>query len=165
MQIAFSPVRTQDDIDRLAAMAGTVWHEFFPALLSPEQIDYMVERFQSPQALGEQTARQGYEYFFIEADDRPVGYTGIRAEGGKLFLSKLYLLREARGHGYAGRAFDFLEGLARARGLSAVWLTVNRFNTHAIEVYKARGFRILRTQAADIGGGFIMDDYIMEKSL
>ena len=55
--------------------------------------------------------------------------------------------------------------IAKERNLKAVWLTVNRNNSHAIEVYKHKGFIITRTQVADIGNGFVMDDYIFEKNI
>ena len=58
---------------------------------------------------------------------------------------------------------NFLEDLCRQRGLSKIWLTVNRHNDNTIAAYKAMGLTIVREQKADIGGGFFMDDYIMEK--
>ena len=95
-----------------------------------------------------------------------IGYTGVRPDGeGKLFLSKLYILKPYRGQGYASEAFAFLERLCAEEGLSAIWLTVNRFNTNTIAVYEKKGFVTVRTQVADIGSGFVMDDYIMEKTL
>ena len=165
MTIQLQPVHTPEAIARLAVLADTVWHEFFVSILSPEQIDYMVDRFQSETALTDQITRQGYSYYFLEADGIPVGYTGIVATEGKLFLSKLYLEKNSRGKGYASQAFEQIEAIARERALSAVWLTVNRHNEHAIAVYRKRGFKVVRTQVADIGSGFVMDDYVMEKSL
>jgi ribosomal protein S18 acetylase RimI-like enzyme len=46
-----------------------------------------------------------------------------------------------------------------------IWLTVNRYNDATIAVYEKKGFRTVRTQVADIGNGFVMDDYIMEKEI
>ena len=45
---------------------------------------------------------------------------------------------------------------------AARWLTVNRYNDHTIDVYKHWGFTVAREQCADIGNGFVMDDYVME---
>ena len=36
------------DIRALAALATEIWHEYFTAIISKEQIDYMVEKFQIP---------------------------------------------------------------------------------------------------------------------
>jgi len=54
--------------------------------------------------------------------------------------------------------------LARARGLSLLWLTVNKGNP-SVQVYRRLGFRIAADLMMDIGGGFVMDDYRMEKTL
>lgn len=164
MAIEFIPVRTEAQIRTLADKADEVWHEFFPALLSCEQIDYMVARFQSYQALGEQIG-SGYEYFLLEREGEIIGYTGIKADKGKLFLSKLYLLAPYRGKGNATPVFEFLESLCRERGLGAIWLTVNRHNARSVAVYEKKGFKTVRAQVTDIGNGFVMDDYIMEMTV
>lgn len=35
------------DIKELAKLANEIWHEYWPSILSTEQIEYMVEKFQS----------------------------------------------------------------------------------------------------------------------
>jgi ribosomal protein S18 acetylase RimI-like enzyme len=161
--VNFDAVRTKEAIAALAGMADVIWHEFFVTIITGEQIDYMVARFQSVPALTGQIANQGYEYYFLNAAGVNVGYLGIKAEAGKLFLSKIYLLKQYRGQGYASAVFAFLENICRARNLQSIWLTVNRHNGDSIAVYQKKGFRVIREQAADIGGGFVMDDYVMEK--
>ena len=158
-------VKTEAEIQRLADMAGKIWHEFFPGIISKEQIDYMVDKFQSFRAMTDQMQNQGYRYHVLEADGEPMGYTGWKLEDGKLFLSKIYLKKEARGKGYSSILFRFLEQQARENNASAIWLTVNKYNAHSIAVYEHKGFKTVRTQEADIGNGFIMDDYIMEKAM
>lgn len=165
MNINFCKVTSKEDIKELACIANEIWHQHFVTILSPEQIDYMVDKFQSEHAMTEQINAEGYEYYFLQADGKNIGYTGIRMDNDKLFLSKLYIRKEYRGNGYASQAFSFLEELCKERRLSAIWLTVNRYNDHTIEVYKRKGFAIIRTQVADIGQGYVMDDYIMEKEI
>lgn len=164
MEFQLIKIKNTEEINNLAAMADTIWHEYFVSIITEEQIDYMIEKFQSAPAITEQIINKGYEYYFLEENGEILGYTGICEEKAtnKLFLSKLYLKKEKRGKGYASKAFESLEQLCKARGIQAIWLTVNRYNEHTIAVYKRKGFEILRTQAADIGNGFIMDDYIME---
>lgn len=159
--ITFEYVKAEK-IPQLAAMADEIWHEFFPGVISEAQIDYMVEKFQSQAAIEGQIAEQQYEYYFILCGGVPCGYTGLCPDGERLFLSKLYLKKEYRGRGIARQAFDFIRQSAVKRNLSAVYLTVNKHNTHSVEVYKHIGFRTIDTQAADIGAGFVMDDYIMQ---
>ncbi|HYH03267.1 MAG TPA: GNAT family N-acetyltransferase [Bacillota bacterium] len=165
MALKFIPVQTGAEIETLADLAKVVWNEFFVSIITPEQINYMVDQFQSVPALTDQIGNQGYEYFFINWDGVKIGYTGIKPDTPKLFLSKLYLLKEYRGRGYASATFAFLENLCVNRRLEAIWLTVNRNNKDSIAVYEKKGFKVVRTQVKDIGNGYVMDDYVMEKVL
>ena len=58
---------------------------------------------------------------------------------------------------------EFLQELAREKGLSKITLTVNKNNTDAIRAYEQFGFTNLGVFVQDIGNGFVMDDYKMEK--
>lgn len=165
MSLTFSPVTTAEQITQLAALAEEIWREHFTPILPAGQVDYMLEKFQSAPAMTRQMAEENYRYFFLERDGKAIGYTGIKSEDGKLFLSKLYIQKQHRGNGYASEAFAFLEALCRKEGLSAIWLTVNRFNYNTIAVYQKKGFVAVREQVADIGGGYVMDDYVMEKAI
>ena len=153
-------------VKELAFIADEIWHEFFPSILSEEQIDYMVEKFQSFEAMTNQID-EGYEYFFIEIDGVKAGYMGIHEDvaENKMFLSKLYLKKDFRNKGYAGKVLRNLFSMAKERNLNKVWLTVNKYNDHTIAVYEHMGFVKARTQVADIGNGFVMDDIIMEKTV
>ena len=163
--IKFKLVTDICDIQKLSTLASAIWHEAFADILCPEQIDYMIEKFQSFGAIKTAIDKDNYEYFFISDETGIAGYTGIQEADGKLFLSKLYIAKENRGRKIASKAFDFIETLARKRNLKSIWLTVNRNNAHAIEVYKSKGFSIIRTQVTDIGNGFVMDDFVFEKNL
>jgi ribosomal protein S18 acetylase RimI-like enzyme len=165
MCVNFNPIMTPSQITALAAMADQIWHEYFPAILSDAQIDYMVRTFQSTDAIAEQIAHRGYRYFLMEKDGKNIGYTAVREDPGRLFISKIYLVKEARGCGYASEAFRFFENLCREKNLGSMWLTVNRNNAIAIRTYQKKGFAIVRTQVTDIGSGYVMDDYVMEKCL
>lgn len=167
MAVQFIPVVNDEQIQNLAFMADTVWHEWFSTLLSPEQIDYMVKKFQSFPAMKKQMTDEGYEYYFLNVNGTNVGYIGIHIEQEhkKLFLSKLYILKPFRGKRYASEAFEFLEGVCQGMQLQLIYLTVNKYNEHSIQVYLKRGFENVKAQITDIGNGFVMDDYVMEKKV
>ena len=151
-------VATAEQIRLTAALAEEVWTEHYTGLLEPGQIAYMVEKFQSPAAIRRQIEEEGYRYFLL-ADDaaEPCGYVGIQETGDRLFLSKLYIRKDARGRGLASQTLRFLQELCRKERLSAIWLTVNKGNASSIEIYKKWGFRVADTQTADIGGGYVME--------
>ena len=153
--------RTTNDLRQVARLAVPIWHEAFADIISQAQIDYMIERFQSFEAITDQVNNQGYRYFLCLLDDREVGYCGVQPQAdGTLYLSKMYLLSEARRHGLFTEMTDHLRELCRKEGLSSIWLTVNRHNDHAIAAYMKNGFTIIREQVTDIGQGFVMDDYV-----
>lgn len=164
-EIKMVRVRTAAEIEKVAALANQIWHEHYATLISAAQIDYMLAELQSAPAITRQMSEEGYEYYLIDADGNDVGYMGLRQGDGKMMLSKMYILADKRGRGYAREAFDYIENLCLRRGLKAVWLTVNRNNTGSVDVYRKRGFEVVREEVADIGGGFVMDDYIMEKRI
>lgn len=158
-KVLFTEAKTPSQIERTAAMADEIWHEWFPRLLSAEQIDYMVEKFQSEGAMKRQIAEEGYRYFIIRRGETPVGYTAVKPDGDSLFLSKLYIKKEHRGNGYSRDVLDFLREICTAEGFSSIWLTVNKYNESSIAVYKKLGFELFGDGVTDIGNGFVMDDY------
>lgn len=154
-------VKTKKQIQDTARLANEIWHEHYSSIISEEQIDYMVEKFQSAEVISKQIKKENYEYYNFVDNGRSVGYFGfVEQDGEALFLSKIYLLKSERGKGFSRRAFEFLKGEAKNRGLSKIWLTVNKGNKHSIDIYKKFGMYIERTQIADIGGNFVMDDYV-----
>lgn len=68
MPVTFQPVETTEDIERLAALASEIWHEYWPAIIGVAQTDYMVEQFQSEDAIRRDMAEHSYEYWFICAN-------------------------------------------------------------------------------------------------
>ena len=163
MDTIFSSERvlTKEQISKVAALAEVIWHQHFTPIIGREQVIYMVEKFQSEAALEQQIAN-GYEYYQLFDGDEFCGYCGIHPENGKLFLSKLYIKKEARGRHIASHAMNFLKDICRERGISAIWLTCNKHNNNTLAIYDHLGFKIIETQVADIGNGFVMDDYILE---
>lgn len=157
-------VKTEQDVQAMCALAEEIWHEHFTDIIGEAQVNYMVDKFQSVHAVTAQLA-EGYRYFMLKKDNCLIGYTGIHVEDGALFLSKLYIQKSSRGNGFARQALEFLEQICRERRLGKIWLTVNKHNDNTIAVYNKLGFHTVREQKADIGNGFFMDDFIMEKEV
>lgn len=162
MNTRFHKVKEQEEINVVAELGTKIWHEHYSSILEPAQIDYMVDKFQSANAVALQINDQGYEYYLIKDEDSVVGYIGLVMEIDRVFLSKLYIAKEARGKGLASKAFAFLTELASTNEKQAIWLTVNRYNSGSIAVYEKKGFIKVREQVSDIGNGYVMDDYVME---
>ena len=103
----------------------------------------------------------------VTVDNEMVGYAGLvpDIDAKRLMLSKIYVKKSARGKGVGKSILDFVEQKCKQEELGTLWLTVNRFNNGPISWYKDRGFSTINEVKKDIGGGFIMDDYVMEKKI
>lgn len=153
---------SDEKIKELADCAKDIWNEYFVNLISQEQIDYMVEKFQSYPALSKAIKKEGYTYYMAYEDGRVIGFCGIRIDGERLFLSKLYMRSEYRGKKISSTLLDKAIDFAKVHRLSAIYLTCNKHNTNSLQVYEHKGFHTIDAVQTDIGHGFIMDDYIMQ---
>ena len=156
------PVRSETDIARTAALARTIWREHYTPIIGAEQVEYMLDHFQSEQAITEQIGK-GTDYFLLKSGGRDAGYFALVPETHSVMLSKLYLESAFRKHGLAAEALRFIEAYCRKRGAPRLWLTVNRHNDLAVAWYETMGFANTGPVVKAIGGGFVMDDYRMEK--
>ena len=145
-------------------LAREIWNEYFTAIIGKAQVDYMLDKFQSKKAITEQL-ENGFLYFLIKDNNEAIGYIGVLPKEKKLFLSKLYVRSAERGKGYGREAIRFLEELAIKKGVNRISLTVNKNNSATIEAYKKLGFEVRGHVIQDIGNGFVMDDYEMQKHL
>lgn len=152
----------EDEIKELAELTSEIWHEYWTCILSNEQIDYMVEKFQSENAIRNQINNENYVYFFIIYDSEKVGYIGLSKKKNHMFLSKIYIKKNFRYKGIGTKSFDFIKEFTFTNNYKKIRLSVNKYNTKTIDVYKEWGFNITDSVVKDIGSGFVMDDYIME---
>jgi ribosomal protein S18 acetylase RimI-like enzyme len=155
---------TDADLGVISALAGRIWRAHYPSILSSEQIEYMLRWMYDIRQLRRDLER-GVVYQLLLEGDRPLGFCGYEELHGELKLHKLYLDVAEHGRGLGSMLLRHAEEEARRRGLSKVVLGVNRFNEKAIRVYQRNGYRILEPLKTEIGGGFVMDDWIMEKVL
>ena len=158
---------TAHDFDTVAALGTEIWRKHFITMITREQIDYMVSSRYTPEKLGRYLDAPDRWFRLLRVDGQPSGYCSYALSGrpGEMKLEQLYLLEALRGQGLGGRMMEDVEGAARALGCATLMLTVNRRNAEAIAVYEKRGFTVREQVLADIGNGFVMDDYVMEKRL
>ena len=163
--IELIPVTSAAQVADVARMAHEVWNEHYVPLIGQAQVDYMVAKFQSPAAMQSQID-SGYEYFQMRQSGENVGYAAIRhdAADARVFLSKLYVLARSRKSGAGRQTLELIERIARERGATHLWLTVNKANP-SVQAYERLGFRIVEAMVVDIGDGYVMDDYKMEKAV
>lgn len=159
-------VESDEQIIKVASLADEIWHEWFPSIISGGQIDYMLNKFQSVESITEQINSNGYFYFIMRKNDNFIGYIAIHPQDdNRLFLSKIYIKKAYRGMGYSRQAFDFLREYCKENGLNKIWLTVNKYNSSTIDIYKKIGFEIIGEGVNEIGNGYVMDDYYLELAI
>ena len=155
---------TSEYFNVIATLADSIWREHYIPIIGKPQVDYMLEKFQSVKAIVEQV-RNDFEYYLIYLNEAPVGYISIKKETEALFLSKIYVLSSQRGKKIGKTALNFVEEKGKAYKLNKIRLTVNIHNTNSIAAYKNLGFKNIGSVVADIGNGFVMDDFEMIKEI
>ncbi len=154
-----TPVLSDQDITKTAALAKEIWTEHYTPIIGSEQVSYMLAKFQSQEAIAQQI-KDGYQYFRISNSEES-GYLSVQAEDKQLFISKIYIKAAARGLGLGKSLMQLAITIANENTLTGLRLTVNKHNLHAIATYKKMGFTKKREVVFDIGNGYVMDDYEM----
>jgi len=164
--IHFLKVHSKQQIADVANLAQEIWQEHYVPIVGQEQIDYMLEKFQCEQAITKQLSN-GYEYYSLTYDGHNAGYMAVvsNISESSLMISKIYVLKSKRGSGLGKQMLAFVEALCRQRKMKKIWLTVNRHNKHSIDWYSQMGFTNTGPIVQDIGAGFVMDDFRMEKAI
>lgn len=166
MAVTFIKVTEEEQIEKIAEIAAPIWHETYDCINGVASTDYMIEKIPVRPGHPPPDGKRGLRLLYDARRRRAAGFIGlVPHKEGKMFLSKLYVSAAHRSRGLPRAAFDFIETLCQAEKLPAIYLTVNKKNFHAIEVYKYFGFHQTDAVVTDIGSGFVMNDYIMQKDL
>ena len=156
-------VKNAEGISQVVKLAQEIWREHYTPIIGEDQVVYMLDTFQSEEAIRAQIEKEHYVYHLLFKDSAAIGYFSYRIRSDSLFLSKIYLIDKERRKGNSREMVKLLEKIAKDHEIDRITLTVNRRNNDTIAAYKKLGFRITGTQVQDIGAGFVMDDYCMEK--
>lgn len=155
------------DFDALAALAHTIWHGHYGHFIAPAQLDYMLAGRFTPANLQRYVDSDARWLRVLRTDGEAAGYCSwsLGERPDEMKLEQLYLLPAFKGRGLGGRMMRAIEDDARARGRSVLFLTVNKGNADSIAIYRKSGFTVREAAVFDIGNGYVMDDYVMEKRL
>lgn len=167
--LAYKLYTTNEQLTALAELAQKIWTECYSNIYPADQIEYMLQKYQSFEVLRSQVD-SGTLYFVVEIDDLPVGYYAFEIRNddklyGKeyLFISKIYLMSDIRHKGIASLMLKQIRKYARKNGLELIKLYVNRKNAHAISVFRHVGMIVINDIDRDLGDGYIAEDHIMGK--
>ena len=157
----------RDDVPAIQRLAHDIWHAHYPGIITREQIDYMLANGYATPALEQFVAgpRSGIEVALAHGER--VGFAAWYATdiAGEAKLDKLYVLQAFQRQGVGARLIARVELRALEIGATTLVLNVNKNNAQAIDAYRKHGFAIRAAVEVDIGGGFVMDDYVMAKPI
>jgi len=156
-------IRTREQILDVVKLAREIWTDHYVSIIGQAQVDYMLGKFQSEEAIATQLADR-YEYYTVSYNGKSTGYMAIVPDADMLMISKIYVLKSGRGQGFGRSMLEFAENICRERQIRTLWLTVNKNNTRSIAWYMRMGFTNVGPTIQDIGAGFVMHDYRMEKN-
>ncbi|MEI6076171.1 MAG: GNAT family N-acetyltransferase [Verrucomicrobiota bacterium] len=157
----------EEHLESLASLAVVIWRQYYPSIISWAQIDYMLAGMYAPETLRADLAHREIRFFRLLVAGRFVGFAslGPASAAQVMKLHKLYLLPEFHGRGLGRRLLQYCEAEACRLGARRLLLCVNKRNLRALQVYQQSGFIIAESITVDIGGGFVMDDFLMTKDL
>ena len=99
---------TFQDIATLKELALNLVPNSFKGVLNTSQIDFMLDKYYSQQAL-QDALNQGKEYFIATLDGEDVGVVSVIEHGPDLFLmQKIYVQSNAQGKGVGTKLFEHL---------------------------------------------------------
>lgn len=151
------------DIPAVSELAARIWRaHYVPDIVSAEQIEYMLPRVASREVFAEQYADSNRKFWIIFSGQQPVGYMAVIKKPDGWFIDKLYVDNELQ---RTGLGLALLSHCMNTLKPEQLMLRVNRKNIKAINFYFKHGFSIDSLDVLDIGGGFVMDDFIMKKIL
>lgn len=152
------------DIPLIRSLAKQIWPQTYETILSPEQTRYMLNMIYSEAALQKQMT-DGHQFILVYNAAVPVGFASFSKIEPTIFkLHKIYILQNQQGRGVGSFTIQQVVAEVKPAGATSLRLNVNRHNK-AKGFYERLGFQVIAEEKIDIGAGYFMDDYVMEKKL
>jgi diamine N-acetyltransferase len=159
MNIRLIPAN-EKDIPEISALAKKIWNQYYPNIITQDQIDYMLHMMYCDSSLTEQITEKKHQFFLIQQDRLSIGFISVNeVSQGNWFLNKFYIDQSKASQGIGSRAFHQVMSIMSP---SSIVLTVNRKNFKSINFYFKNGFTIKEVKDFDIGNGYFMEDFVME---
>lgn len=156
----------KEQLPIVAELSKIIWPVAYKDILSPAQLQYMIDYFYSLEAL-ETQFQNGQHFLLLKDDDKAIGFLSYELNcyhTQKLKVHKIYVLPNQQGKGLGKLLIEKAIEIALAHHQEAVFLNVNKYN-NARFFYEKLGFNIVKDEVIDIGNGYVMDDYVMEVAI
>lgn len=155
---------TINDIPVIQHIVYETWPVAYATILANEQLQYMLNLIYSTKALTQQL-NQGQQFYLASNQNDTIGFAAFSHLEADIYkLHKLYVLPHIQKSGAGKKLLQTVQSEVKKLGGKKLHLNVNRANT-ALTFYQLHGFKIISEDDIDIGEGYFMNDYIMEKIL
>ncbi len=152
------------DIETIRQITFASWPNAYGSILSAAQIDYMLDLMYNAQALKEQI-EGAHQYILVMEGAQAVAFASYYLDEASIYkLNRIYILPNQQGKGIGKLMVDYIVTDIALVGATALRLQVNKQNK-AKQFYLKLGFTQIGEAVIAIGGGFVMDDYIMELTI
>lgn len=156
-----------DLIPAIRQLANKTWKVAYADILSPQQMEYMLQMFYSEASLNEQM-KHGHQFIVAFENNTFIGFASYSPKSAlepRVFrLHKLYIDPIQQGKRVGKTLIDFIIADIKTASATSLELNVNRHNK-ALHFYSKLGFTIVKEEDIDIGQGYFMNDYVMELNL
>lgn len=155
-----------EDINTIGFLAQQIWPDAYANILSAEQLKYMLHLIYSPASLWEQMQQKHHRFLIAELNEEPVGFASYsQIDDSNVYkLHKLYVRTNIQGKGLGKALLEAVMEEISNIGATTLLLNVNRHNK-AKNFYEKFGFKITGEEDIDIGSGYFMNDYVMERKM
>ena len=160
-------VATKYQLEIIRDLAYKIWPSTYGSILSEIQLDFMLDKFYHLDYLANQLENQNQVFLLIEDNFEYLGFCSYEINHqntNKTKLHKIYVLPETQGKGIGKMLLNHVEKLALESQNPILLLNVNRSN-NAQEFYKKQGYTVVKTIDIEIGNGYLMEDFVMERKL
>lgn len=157
---------TVADLKTITEIAYKTWPLTYGEILSPAQLEYMLNAFYSESALLT-NIENGHEFILAKENDICLGFASFEhhhKNGNTTKIHKIYILPETQGKGIGKLLIDSIAQFAKENNSNSLLLNVNRFNK-ALTFYQKLGFEIVEEIDIELEHGYLMEDYVMEKEI
>lgn len=164
MTLSIRPL-LERDLEQLRSLARFIWTATYTDLISQAQIDYMLAERYDATLIRAQLKDPKHAWRLASQAANPIGFAHARLESDICKLDKLYIHPDFQRRGIGRALLNEVKTFAVSHAAAKLYLQVNRGNHAAIAAYQRYGFTICEARVFDIGGGFVMDDFVMEAPL
>ena len=155
----------ENDLTTVEQLAREIWPVAYDGIVPPQQLVYMLDLIYNNTALRDQLLNQQHTFLMVEQDGKSIGFASYSTVApGISKLHKLYVHQSTQGQGIGKLLVDHIIAQLQPLSVHTLRLNVNRYNK-ARFFYEKLGFEIKKEEDVDIGSGYFMIDYVMEKTI